>query len=81
MVGNDWLGGWGGGGMDQGGDGLPANRKAVVVVCCPKCSSFNVGRRDWCEGDIMAFWECRGCAERWKEPMKVGQAKIRAAIP
>ncbi len=62
---------------------LPAGRRLVLVVCCTSapCGGFDVGRRDWREGDSMAYWECRACGHRWKEPMAVGNKKVRAILP
>ncbi len=81
MVGDDWIGGWGPGDPADSEAPLPVGRKLVLVVCCRGCGGFDVGRRDWREGDSMAYWECRACGTRWKEPMAVGDKKVRAILP
>lgn len=56
----------------------PTTRRMVEVICCPGCGSLAVGRKD-AAGSTMAYWQCRGCATRWKEPGDIGSE--RAVIP
>ncbi len=51
---------------------LPPGRRLVVVICCRGCDSVDVGKRDSDAGDAVAFWQCRACGMRWKEPVSAG---------
>jgi ribosomal protein L37AE/L43A len=74
--------------LDGGfGGGLPfdpailptgAARRSGRVVCCPKCRSVDVSRRDNGAGGGRVRWSCGECDHAWKEAS--GLAVVRAYL-